>query len=66
MQPQDTDRKELQGSFTIRQLRALHEIVVAETFNPDTFRRTMLPTLSATGQWRKGTRGKPAELYLRA
>ena len=29
---------------------------------PDTFRRTMLPTLAATGQWRKGTRGKPAEL----
>jgi 8-oxo-dGTP diphosphatase len=63
---QNADRDEPQGSFTIRQLRALHEIVLAETFNPDTFRRAMLPGLTATGQWRKGARGKPAELYLRA
>jgi 8-oxo-dGTP diphosphatase len=62
----DADRAEPQGSFTIRQLRTLHEIVLAETFNADTFRRTMLPGLTATGQWRKGARGKPAELYLRA
>jgi 8-oxo-dGTP diphosphatase len=40
--------------------------VLVETFNADTFRRTMLPGLIATGQWRKGARGKPAELYLRA
>jgi len=54
------------GSFTIRELRVLHQAVLGETFNADTFRRTMLPGLVPTGQWRKGARGKPAELYMRA
>ncbi len=54
------------GAFTILELRRLHEAVLGERFNRDTFRRSMLPLLVATGQWRKGARGKPAELYTRA
>ncbi len=54
------------GAVTILELRRLHETVLGERFNADTFRRAMLPSLRATGQWRKGARGKPAELYLRA
>jgi len=54
------------GAFTILELRRLHEAVLGETYNSDTFRRSMLPSLVATGQWRKGARGKPAELYVRA
>lgn len=54
------------GAFTILELRRLHEAVLGETFNRDTFRRSMLPWLTPTGQWRKGARGKPAELYVRA
>jgi 8-oxo-dGTP diphosphatase len=62
----DAAPTEPNASFTIRELRLLHEAVLGETFNADTFRRTMLPGLTATGQWRSGARGKPAELYLRA
>jgi 8-oxo-dGTP diphosphatase len=62
----DAGLDELPGSFSIRQLRTLHEVVAGETFNRDSFRRAMLPALTATGIWRKGARGKPAELYLRA
>lgn len=54
------------GAFTILDLRRLHEAVTGETWNSDTFRRTMLPSLVPTGQWRQGARGKPAELYVRA
>jgi len=53
-------------SFTILNLRRTHEAVVGERWNADTFRRTMLPELRPTGQWRQGARGKPAELYVRA
>ncbi|MDN6021044.1 MAG: NUDIX domain-containing protein [Acidipropionibacterium jensenii] len=48
---------------TIRDLRLLHEQVLGERLVPDTFRRTMLPGLRGTGRVRRGTRGKPAELY---
>jgi ADP-ribose pyrophosphatase YjhB (NUDIX family) len=51
--------------FTMRDLRLLHEAIVGERFNPDTFRRTMLPGLAPTGALRTGARGKPAELYSR-
>lgn len=52
-------------AFTVRDLRLLHETVTAERYNPDTFRRGMLPQLRATGEVRRGARGKPAELYVR-
>ena len=50
--------------FTIRDLRLLHQQVLGERLVADTFRRTMLPGLRATGELRRGARGKPAELYL--
>jgi len=53
------------GAFTIRDLRLLHEAVLGRELVPDTFRRGVLPALTSTGQWRKGARGKPAELYAR-
>ncbi len=51
------------GEVTIRDLRLLHEQVLGERLVADTFRRTMLPGLRRTGRVRRGTRGKPAELY---
>lgn len=62
----DAAPTEATASFAIRELRLLHESLLDEAFNADTFRRTMLPALTPTGQWRKGARGKPAELYVRA
>lgn len=52
--------------FTVRDLRLVHEAIAGERFNPDTFRRTMLPGLKPTGTLRTGARGKPAELYQRS
>lgn len=54
------------GAFTILDLRRLHEAVTGRKWNADTFRRTMLPSLSPTGLSRRGVRGKPAKLYVRA
>lgn len=51
--------------FTMRDVRLLHEAIAGERFNPDTFRRSMLPGLAPTGAVRTGARGKPAELYSR-
>lgn len=52
--------------FTIRALQGLHEAVAGEPLMRDTFRRTMLPHLEATGAREEGTVGKPAGLYRRA
>lgn len=49
--------------FTIRDLRKLHERVLGEDLNPDTFRRLMIPELIPTEEKRSGVRGKPALLY---
>lgn len=54
------------GPFTVRDLRLMHEQVLGERLVADTFRRTMLPHLRAVGEFRRGARGKPAELFLRA
>ena len=54
------------GAFTVRELRLLHERVLGERLVADTFRRAMLPGLRPTGVLRRGVRGKPAELYVRA
>lgn len=62
----DARPEEPPGAFTVLDLRRIHEAVTGETWNADTFRRSMLPSLAATGQWRRGARGKPAELYVRA
>ena len=53
------------GPFGIRDLRLLHEAVLGEPLVADTFRRAMLPGLVATGELRRGVRGKPAELFER-
>jgi len=50
----------------MRQLRELHESVLGEQLLPDTFRRSMLPGLVATGEFFSEGRGRPAELYRRA
>lgn len=55
----------LEGSFTMRQLRHVHEAVLGERILPDSFRRRMLPQLEATGEFWSEGRGRPAELYTR-
>ena len=54
------------GPFTVRDLRLVHEQVLGERLVADTFRRAMLPRLRAAGEFRRGARGKPAELFVRA
>ena len=51
--------------FTLRELREVHEAVSGERILPDTFRRTMLVGLEATGQFSSEGRGRPAEMYRR-
>lgn len=56
----------LEQPFTMRELRALHESIAGERLLPDTFRRSMLPPLTSTGEYARVGRGRPAELYIRA
>ena len=49
--------------FTIRDLRRVHEQVSGERLVPDTFRRSVLAGLEATGDLFSEGRGRPAELY---
>jgi ADP-ribose pyrophosphatase YjhB (NUDIX family) len=51
--------------FTVRELRHLHEAVLAETLQKDTFRRAMLPHLVATPSTDSGSVGRPARRYRR-
>jgi hypothetical protein len=61
----DPDR--LRGpSFTLRELRLVHEAVAGKSLQKDTFRRRMETHLVATGRISTGTRGRPAELFRRA
>ncbi len=53
-------------AFTLSELRGVHEVVLGEELLPDTFRRSMLPRLVATGESSREGRGRPAELYRRA
>ena len=53
----------LDQPFTMRELRHLHEAVAGSRLLPDTFRRSMLPRLEATGELSRSGRGRPAELY---
>ncbi len=55
----------LEEPFTLRELHTLHEAVAGEPLQRDTFRRAMLPMLTATGERSTGSMGKPAELYRR-
>lgn len=53
----------VEAPFTMSALRRVHEAVLGERLLPDTFRRSMLPLLTATGQHSREGRGRPAELY---
>lgn len=59
-------RRLLNQSFTLSELRAVHQAVLGEKLLPDTFRRAMLPQLVVTGEQSREGRGRPAELYRRA
>jgi ADP-ribose pyrophosphatase YjhB (NUDIX family) len=58
----DPDRL-LGEEFTLRDLRLLHEAIVGEALQRDTFRRAMEPRLAATGERVAVGRGRPAELF---
>jgi 8-oxo-dGTP diphosphatase len=51
--------------FTVRELRHLHEAVLGERLQKDTFRRAMLPHLVATRSTESGSVGRPARRYRR-
>jgi 8-oxo-dGTP diphosphatase len=53
----------LGSSFTLRELHTLHEIIAGTALQRDTFRRAMVPHLTATGERSSGGMGKPAELF---
>lgn len=61
----DPDRL-LGDSFTLRDLRLVHEAILGEELQRDTFRRAMEPHLEATGERVAAGRGRPAELFRRA
>lgn len=52
--------------FTLLHLRVLHEAVLGETLQKDTFRRRMEPQLTAEGGILTGAVGRPAQLYHRS
>jgi 8-oxo-dGTP diphosphatase len=51
--------------FTLRQLQEVHETILGERLNKDSFRRRMLATgdLIATGKMEKEVGHRPAEMY---
>lgn len=49
--------------FTLKELREVHEAVMGEALQRDTFRRTMERGLVATGEMSDGTKGRPAALF---
>lgn len=61
----DPDRL-LGDTFTMLQLRRLHEAVGGKPLDRDAFRRQMKERLIGTGEMSEGTRGRPAELFRRA
>lgn len=53
----------LQSPFTLKDLRLVHESVLGETLQRDTFRRAMEPHLAGTGDMSDGAKGRPAALF---
>ncbi|WP_233498282.1 NUDIX domain-containing protein [Meiothermus sp. QL-1] len=55
----------LPEQFTLRELQAVHEIILQKKLNKASFRRKMLASglLQPTGEFEKGTGFRPAELY---
>lgn len=60
----DPDRL-LGDTFTLRDLRLVHEAIAGQTLQRDTFRRAMEPQLRPTGDRVAVGRGRPAELFRR-
>ncbi|KUI48152.1 NUDIX hydrolase [Mycobacterium sp. GA-1199] len=60
----DPDRL-LGETFTLRELRMVHEAIAGQSLQRDTFRRAMEPHLIATGLSSTSGRGRPAELFRR-
>lgn len=61
----DPDRL-LGETFTLRDLRLVHEAVAGRDLQRDNFRRAMESQLEPTGDFTAGGRGRPAELFRRA
>lgn len=61
----DPDRL-LGDTFTLRDLRLVHEAIAGGELQRDTFRRAMEPHLEPTGDRVAAGRGRPAELFRRA
>ncbi|OJZ63514.1 NrtR DNA-binding winged helix domain-containing protein [Mycolicibacterium diernhoferi] len=61
----DPDRL-LGDGFTLRDLRLVHEAILGQELQRDTFRRAMEPHLEPTGERVAAGRGRPAELFRRA
>ena len=55
----------LPKTFTMFQLRKVHEAVLGRSLDKDLFRRTMEGKLAKTGQMSVGTVGKPAQMFKR-
>jgi len=55
----------LEEPFTVLELRRLHEAVLGEPLQKDTFRRAMLPGLVQTSSVDTGSVGRPARRYRR-
>ncbi len=55
----------LPATFTLRDLQAIHEVILARPLNKDSFRRRMLASgeLRATGKRERTVGHRPAELY---
>lgn len=56
----------LGDTFTLRDLRLVHEGIAGEPLQRDTFRRAMEPQLQPTGERVAVGRGRPAELFRRS
>ncbi|MGV0769455.1 NUDIX hydrolase [Mycobacterium syngnathidarum] len=56
----------LGATFTLRDLRLVHEAVAGHELQRDNFRRAMESQLEPTGAFATGGRGRPAELFRRA
>jgi 8-oxo-dGTP diphosphatase len=60
------DQRRLLGErFTLFELQRVHEAVLGERLQKDTFRRRMLPGLQETDTVQRGSVGKPARLFRR-
>lgn len=62
----DPDPARLLGqTFTLRELRVVHQAVAGKDLQRDTFRRSVEDGLVPTGRMSEGLRGRPAELFER-